>query len=67
LITERDEEALKHLTDIRMEYLDRPGFRLIFEFSVWFFMAESQNSGMPFAVSASSFLGSSLVSSSSLC
>lgn len=31
-ITERDEEALKHLTDIRMEYLDRPGFRLIFEF-----------------------------------
>ncbi|KAJ5855712.1 uncharacterized protein N7529_009656 [Penicillium soppii] len=33
MITERDEEALKHLTDIRMEYLDRPGFRLIFEFS----------------------------------
>lgn len=32
-ITDRDEEALKHLTDIRMEYLDRPGFRLIFEFS----------------------------------
>ncbi|GAB7360209.1 hypothetical protein MBLNU230_g7970t1 [Neophaeotheca triangularis] len=31
-ITERDEEALKHLTDIRMEYLDRPGFRLIFQF-----------------------------------
>jgi nucleosome assembly protein 1-like 1 len=33
MITERDEEALKHLTDIRMEYLDRPGFRLIFEFA----------------------------------
>jgi len=32
-ITERDEEALKSLTDIRMEYLDRPGFRLIFEFA----------------------------------
>lgn len=31
-ITDRDEEALRHLTDIRMEYLDRPGFRLIFEF-----------------------------------
>lgn len=33
LITERDEEALKALTDIRMEYLERPGFRLIFEFA----------------------------------
>ncbi|KAL2377935.1 hypothetical protein RJZ90_006358 [Blastomyces dermatitidis] len=33
MITERDEEALKQLTDIRMEYLERPGFRLIFEFS----------------------------------
>jgi len=32
-ITERDEGALKHLTDIRMEYLERPGFRLIFEFA----------------------------------
>lgn len=32
-ITDRDEAALKFLTDIRMEYLDRPGFRLIFEFS----------------------------------
>ena len=32
-ITDRDEEALKHLTDIRMEYLDCPGFRLIFEFA----------------------------------
>ena len=33
LITDRDEEALKSLTDIRMEYLDRPGFKLIFEFA----------------------------------
>ncbi|KAI9371131.1 NAP-domain-containing protein [Aspergillus egyptiacus] len=33
MITEKDEEALKHLTDIRMEYLDRPGFRLTFEFA----------------------------------
>jgi len=33
MITDRDEGALKSLTDIRMEYLDRPGFRLIFEFA----------------------------------
>ena len=33
LITDRDEAALKSLTDIRMEYLDKPGFRLIFEFA----------------------------------
>ena len=33
IITDQDEKALKHLVDIRMEYLDRPGFRLIFEFS----------------------------------
>jgi nucleosome assembly protein 1-like 1 len=33
MITDRDEAALKHLTDIRMEYLDVPGFRLIFEFA----------------------------------
>lgn len=33
MITERDEEALKFLTDIRMEYLEKPGFKLIFEFS----------------------------------
>ena len=33
LITERDEDALKALIDIRMEYLERPGFRLIFEFA----------------------------------
>lgn len=32
LITDRDEVALKALSDIRMEYLDQPGFRLIFEF-----------------------------------
>ncbi|KAI9818567.1 MAG: hypothetical protein M1827_000626 [Pycnora praestabilis] len=33
MITDRDEVALKALTDVRMEYLDRPGFRLIFEFA----------------------------------
>jgi nucleosome assembly protein 1-like 1 len=33
LITDQDGKALRHLTDIRMEYLDRPGFKLIFEFS----------------------------------
>ena len=33
LITDRDEPALKLLTDIRMEYLEKPGFRLIFEFA----------------------------------
>ena len=33
LITDRDEIALKSLTDIRMEYLDQPGFRLMFEFA----------------------------------
>lgn len=33
MITDRDEAALKYLTDIRMEYLDKPGFRLIFEFT----------------------------------
>jgi nucleosome assembly protein 1-like 1 len=32
MITSRDEAALKHLKDIRMEYLDRPGFRLNFDF-----------------------------------
>ncbi|KAI9700426.1 MAG: hypothetical protein M1836_002441 [Candelina mexicana] len=32
MITDRDAAALKVLTDVRMEYLDRPGFRLIFEF-----------------------------------
>ncbi|KAI0840194.1 nucleosome assembly protein [Hypoxylon sp. FL0890] len=33
MITDRDEGALRYLTDIRMEYLDKPGFRLIFEFA----------------------------------
>lgn len=33
LITQDDEQALKYLTDIRMEYLEQPGFRLIFEFA----------------------------------
>lgn len=33
LITDRDEPALKLLTDVRMEYLEQPGFRLIFEFA----------------------------------
>jgi len=35
LITERDEGALKHLTDIRLEYLEAPknGFKLLFYFS----------------------------------
>lgn len=33
MITDRDEAALKYLVDIRMEYLDKPGFRLIFDFA----------------------------------
>jgi len=39
LITDRDEAALKHLVDIRLEYLDgsapdaKPGFKLIFDFT----------------------------------
>ncbi|KAI0408155.1 nucleosome assembly protein [Xylaria palmicola] len=33
MITERDENALRYLVDIRMEYLDKPGFRLIFDFA----------------------------------
>lgn len=32
-ITDRDSEVLQYLTDIRMEYLETPGFKLIFEFS----------------------------------
>jgi nucleosome assembly protein 1-like 1 len=32
-ITDRDEAALKYLTDIRVEYLDGPDFRLLFHFS----------------------------------
>jgi nucleosome assembly protein 1-like 1 len=33
MITDRDEAALKDLTDIQMEYLEKPGFRLIFVFA----------------------------------
>ncbi|KAI1754423.1 NAP-domain-containing protein [Xylaria castorea] len=33
MITENDEGALRSLVDIRMEYLDKPGFRLIFDFA----------------------------------
>ena len=33
LITDDDQAALKSLTDVRMEYLERPGFRLIFDFA----------------------------------
>lgn len=32
-ISEEDCEALKHLIDVRMTYLEKPGFRLEFEFS----------------------------------
>jgi nucleosome assembly protein 1-like 1 len=32
-ITEEDEGALQHLVDIRMSYMDQPGFKLEFEFS----------------------------------
>ncbi|KAG1141617.1 hypothetical protein G6F37_004208 [Rhizopus arrhizus] len=32
-ITDEDCEALKHLTDIRLSYLETPGFKLEFEFS----------------------------------
>ena len=33
LLTDRDEKCLQTLTDIRMQYLDRPGFQLIFVFA----------------------------------
>lgn len=33
MITDRDEVALKYLEDINMEYLDRPGFQLNFDFA----------------------------------
>lgn len=33
IIMDADEPALRHLVDIRMEYLDKPGFRLIFQFT----------------------------------
>ena len=32
-ITEEDEDALKHLVDVRMSYMEQPGFKLDFEFS----------------------------------
>jgi nucleosome assembly protein 1-like 1 len=32
-ITERDQEVLSFLTDVRLEYLEKPGFRLVFEFA----------------------------------
>lgn len=32
-ISDRDEEALGYLKDIRMNYLEKPGFALVFEFS----------------------------------
>ena len=33
MITEEDEDALKSLKDIRLEYHEEPGFRLVFEFA----------------------------------
>ena len=33
MITDEDDGALKHLTDIRMEYLEKPGFKLVFSFA----------------------------------
>jgi nucleosome assembly protein 1-like 1 len=32
-ITDKDESALKHLVDVRMSYIEKPGFKLEFEFS----------------------------------
>lgn len=32
-ITDQDEQALKHLVDIRLSYMDKPGFKLEFEFA----------------------------------
>lgn len=32
-ITERDQEVLSYVKDIRLEYLEKPGFRLVFEFA----------------------------------
>ncbi|KAI9024440.1 hypothetical protein CLU79DRAFT_747188 [Phycomyces nitens] len=32
-IAEADEKALKHLVDVRMSYMDKPGFQLEFEFA----------------------------------
>lgn len=33
MISDRDVPVLEHLVDLRMEYMDKPGFKLIFEFS----------------------------------
>ncbi|KAI8802879.1 hypothetical protein BJ742DRAFT_683743 [Cladochytrium replicatum] len=42
-ITERDEEALKSLTDIKVEFLDgNPGFKLTFSFSENAFFTDSE-------------------------
>ncbi|KAG2176298.1 hypothetical protein INT43_005532 [Umbelopsis isabellina] len=32
IITEKDEEVLKHLIDVRMSYIEKPGFKLEFDF-----------------------------------
>ncbi|KAI9275715.1 hypothetical protein BDA99DRAFT_194480 [Phascolomyces articulosus] len=32
-ITDADEDALKHLVDVRMSYMEKPGFKLEFEFA----------------------------------
>jgi nucleosome assembly protein 1-like 1 len=44
LVTERDEELLKHLVDVRVEYLEKPGFKIVFDFdepaSQWFSNAD---------------------------
>ncbi|GMG31696.1 unnamed protein product [Ambrosiozyma monospora] len=42
LISARDAEVLTHLTNIKMEYLDTPGFKLIFEFEENKFFSEKQ-------------------------
>ena len=33
MISERDGEVLEHLINVRMDYIDKPGFKLIFEFT----------------------------------
>ncbi|GME76010.1 unnamed protein product [Ambrosiozyma monospora] len=42
LISARDAEVLTHLTNIKMEYLDTPGFKLIFEFEENKFFSQKQ-------------------------
>lgn len=41
MITDADEVALQKLSDIRMEYLDQPGFKLVFQFEDNEFFANS--------------------------